>query len=297
MFAGGLIGSADRIGQHGRHRLVLLRHLGAFGHLVAHRLLSAVLIDRSAETLRRAEFHARRLSCLAVEVDTGGGRTRINLERPIRRELQLGEDRGVVEVAVVGMQQDVPGERASAEAGHFGVEFEALERDASAALGIWVRWTIDRRPSELMLDEEGAAECDLVGAALGAAEKTESPGGNRPSALGLAADAEGDDGFHPGHEIARPMPGWCDAIEASRGQRRRPLTPLCGGSNLGSALSHPADRRRWALSPSCSSPRHSAGINPGHRPHCRFETSAFSERGRHEASPATLDSRTAPGSS
>src|SRR6266487_3026694 len=30
----------------------------------------------------------------------------IDVERPIRRKLQLGEDRGVVEVAVVGMQQD-----------------------------------------------------------------------------------------------------------------------------------------------------------------------------------------------
>ena len=203
----------DGLIQHPGQRLVLLRHLGAGGHVVVHLDLSAVLVDVAGEALHRAELHARGLAGLAEQRDAGHVRTGVLRQRRIGRKLELGEDRGEVHVAELGMEQDVAGQRAGAEAGKLRVQLQALERHPRSGLVVEVGRAVDRPGAEPALDEERAAVGDGVGAGLGAAEVGHGLGRHRPRALRLAADPERDDGADPGHEVARPVSGRCDPLD------------------------------------------------------------------------------------
>ena len=230
-----LVPGRHRVGEDRGDRLVLLRHLRAGGHVVVHLLLAARGVDLPREALHRAELHAGGLSELAVHVDARRRRARVLGERLVRGELELGHHRGEVHVAELGMEEDVARERPRPEPGELRVELEALEGDPRPLLVVEVGRAVDRRHLEPALDEEGEGVRARVGPRLGGAEIGHRLGRHPPRALGLAADADGDDGADPGHEVGRAVPGGRDPLDGLEvGDADREGAPLPGvGEDLG----------------------------------------------------------------
>ena len=103
------------------------------------------------------------------------------------------------------MEQDIAGQRTGADPGQFGMHLQALQGDARAGIRVHVRRAINRADAELVLDVEGQAVGDGVGARFRGAEIAERLRRHGPGALGLAADADGDHRLDPRHDIGRPV--------------------------------------------------------------------------------------------
>ena len=104
--------------------------------------------------------------------------------------------------------------------------FRLCRGHAGAGLRIHVGRAVHRARAVPVLDEEGEPVGDGVGARLGASEIGQRLGGDGPGALGLAADADGDDRTHLRHDVAGTVPGRgnaLDRVEVGDADRERAL--------------------------------------------------------------------------